>query len=286
MMGGSRRYPLLERYFDQDAMVYAFAYGGLLFDLLIIPALMWRRTRIPAYLTAVLFHASNARMFQIGIFPLVMVAASMLFFPPEWLRPEGAPAAESPPVPKQRGLSSRQRWTLAALGLYAAFQMLVPFRHWLYPGDVSWTEEGHRFSWHMKLRSKRSLVTFHARDAAGNKLAFSPPEEVLVRRQLEKVGDQPDMLLQYAHFIARELEENGHRDAFVWADSYASLNGRRFQRYVDPNVNLARTPRDLRHAEWILPLTEPLPTLEEVRRLRGTREGPRPAESPNETDEM
>lgn len=286
MMGGSRRYPLLERYFDQDAMVYAFAYGGLLFDLLIIPALLWRRTRIPAYLTAVLFHASNARMFQIGIFPLVMVAASMLFFPPEWLRPEGAPAEAPPAARERRGLSSRQRWTLAALGLYVAFQMLVPFRHWLYPGDVSWTEEGHRFSWHMKLRSKRSLVTFHARDAAGNKLEFTPPEKVLVRRQLEKVGDQPDMLLQYGHFIARELEAQGHEDVFVWADSYASLNGRRFQRFVDPNVNLARTPRDLRHAEWILPLTEPLPTLEEVRRLRGTREGPRPAENPNETDEM
>jgi hypothetical protein len=35
-----------------------------------------------------------------------------------------------------------------------AFQTLVPFRHLLYPGNVSWTEEGHRFAWHMKLRSK------------------------------------------------------------------------------------------------------------------------------------
>lgn len=287
MMGGSRRYPLLERYFDQDAMVYAFAYGGLLFDLFIIPALMWRRTRIPAYFAAVLFHASNARMFQIGIFPLVMVAASMLFFPPDWLRPEGAPPPEPAPTPAgKRGLSSRQRWTLAALGLYAAFQMLVPFRHFLYPGDVSWTEEGHRFAWHMKLRSKRSQVTFHARDAAGNALEFTPPEEVLVRRQLDKVGDQPDMLLQYAHFIARELEAKGHRDVFVWADSLASLNARRFQTYVDPDVNLARTPRDLWHAEWIMPLTEPLPTLEEVRERRGTGDAPRPAEQPNETDEM
>jgi hypothetical protein len=285
MMGGSRSYPVLERYFDQDAMVYAFAYGGLLFDLLIIPALMWRWTRIPAYLTAVLFHASNARMFQIGIFPLVMVAASMLFFPPEWLQPEGAKPAE-PTSAGKSGLASRQRWTLAALGLYAAFQLLVPFRHWLYPGEVSWTEEGHRFSWHMKLRSKRSQITFHARDAAGNKLEFTPPGKILVRRQLEKVGDQPDMLLQYAHFIARELEARGHRDVFVWADAQASLNSRAFQTYVDPQVNLARTPRNLWHSEWIVPLTEPLPTLEQVRQQRGAYGSPQPAEKPNETDEM
>ena len=30
----------------------------------------------------------------------------------------------------------------------------MPLRHYAYPGNVSWTEEGHQFSWRMMLRDK------------------------------------------------------------------------------------------------------------------------------------
>jgi len=38
-----------------------------------------------------------------------------------------------------------------------------------------------------------------------------------------------------------------------------SLNGRPPATILDPDRDLAAVPRDLRHADWILPLTEPLP---------------------------
>ena len=264
MMLKSRAFPLLQQYFDQDWAVYMYAYGGLLFDLLIVPALLWRRTRIPAYLVTVLFHASNARMFQIGIFPLVMVAASMLFFPPDWLRAENAdPPAD--PAPRRR-LTFGQRGIVAALSIFVAFQVLMPFRHWLYPGDVSWNEEGHRFAWHMKLRTKQSTAVFHAYEEDGTKIIGVPqPADVLIARQQRKMPDRPDMVLQFAHYLAERLEREGHTGVRVTADVVASLNAREPQALIDPNADLAAQPRNLMPADWILPLREPLPSLAEVR---------------------
>ena len=265
MMLRSRAYPVFSEFFEQDWAVYAYAYGGLLFDLLIVPLLLWSRTRIPAYLATVLFHASNARMFTIGIFPLIMVAASMIYFPPDWLRPDTAD-----PLPKPdptRKITSGQRWILAALAVFVAFQVLMPFRHWLYPGDVSWTEEGHRFSWHMKLRCKRSTAVFRAYDPDGTEIIGVPqPVDILVYRQQRKMPDRPDMVLQFAHYLADRLESEGHPNARVTADVQASLNGRDFQALIDPDADLAARPRNLWPADWIVPLHQPLPSLAEVRR--------------------
>lgn len=35
-----------------------------------------------------------------------------------------------------------------------------PLRHWLYPGNVLWTEEGFRFSWYVMLIEKTGLVQY------------------------------------------------------------------------------------------------------------------------------
>jgi hypothetical protein len=40
------------------------------------------------------------------------------------------------------------------MAAWLILQLGLPFRHFLIPGDANWTEEGHRFSWRMMLRSK------------------------------------------------------------------------------------------------------------------------------------
>lgn len=276
MMGDGSQYPIVGPYFDADRIVLFFAWGGMLFDLLIVPALLWRPTRMPAYIATIAFHASNARMFRIGIFPLLMVAATTIFFPPEWLKPEskdgsGKPA-ESPPAPAGP-LTGRQKLIVAGLGLFFIWQNFMPFRHWLYPGDVSWTEEGHRFSWHMKLRTKTGIIQFRANDAEGNELdSFTKPQDVLRNRQQELLSERPDMILQYAKWIAEELRQQGHEGVEVRAYSFAMLNGREPQLMIDPEVDLVKTPRTLWHNDWIVPLTTPIPTLAELREQETVRD--------------
>ena len=60
---------------------------------------------------------------------------------------------------------SRARWVVVGLlAAYFAVQVLAPLRHFAYPGNVSWTEEGHQFAWHMKLRDKEADARFFVTD--------------------------------------------------------------------------------------------------------------------------
>ena len=102
----------------------------------------------------------------------------------------------------------------------------MPLRHYLYPGEVSWTEEGHRFAWHMKLRSKSATARFFATDAVQQETWEVDPRGYLTRRQLDKMASRPDMLLQFSHHLAHELRQHGHAPVEIRARVTASLNGR------------------------------------------------------------
>jgi vitamin K-dependent gamma-carboxylase len=262
-------FPVIGRFFTDEWMVYAFAYGGLLLDLLIVPLLLWKPTRPYAFVGGLVFHGTNAVLFRIGIFPWMMMAATTIFFAADWPRRVGlmsrrAVAASRPrkhdraservePVPRAHRLA------LAAAGAWIVLQLVVPLRHLLYPGNVSWTEEGHRFAWHMKLRDKEARARFTVTDPADGTRWTVRPSEYLTRLQTAKMAGQPDMILQFAHHLAEEARREGRAAVQVRARVMASLNGREPQLLVDPEVDLAAEPRSLRRASWILPLQQPLP---------------------------
>ncbi len=58
------------------------SYAGLLFDLLVVPLLLWRRTRPGAYAAAVVFHLSNVVIFGLGTFPWFSLLLTALFLRP------------------------------------------------------------------------------------------------------------------------------------------------------------------------------------------------------------
>jgi vitamin K-dependent gamma-carboxylase len=120
--------------------------------------------------------------------------------------------------------------------LWIGIQILAPLRYLAYPGNVSWTEEGHRFAWMMKLRDKDASARFMVRDPASGREWRVLPEDYLRRHQVGEMESRPDMILQFAHHLAR-----------VWAE----------ERKIAGVGDLARIPRSLRHADWILPLTQP-----------------------------
>ena len=122
------------------------------------------------------------------------------------------------PPPAPEPITTRRRWLLALLGLFVAYNCLMPLRHFLYPGEVSWTEEGHRFSWHMKLRDKElDEAVFEARAADGTVTELDP-RDCLTKRQAEKMVLTPDMILQYCHHVAEELRHLADGVAAAAAD--------------------------------------------------------------------
>ncbi len=76
--------------------------------------------------------------------------------------------------------------------------------------------------------------------------------------QARKVGSRPEMILQFAHYLADVwATEKNIEGVEVRARVCASLNGRRGALLIDPNRDLVRIKRSVRHADWILPLRQP-----------------------------
>jgi hypothetical protein len=133
-----------------------------------------------------------------------------------------------------------------------ALQVLLPLRHWLYPGDVNWTNEGFRFAWRVMLVEKTGQVEFVVRDGDATERVF--PERELTRLQYAQMSIQPDMIQEYARHIAERYRRRLGRDVAVYADAWAQLNGRPSARLIDPEVDLGRTDKSLAPAPWIVPL--------------------------------
>ena len=260
-LGSRNDFPLIGPLFDEHWVVLLFSWGGMLIDLLAVPFLLWRRTRMFAFLVLLGFHLMNAELFNIGIFPWFAIGMTLLYFPPDWPRrvfnwPRSA-LEESPPATLGSELQPAQRLTVALLGAYMAVQILVPLRHWLYPGNVSWTEEGHNFSWHMKLRDKDPFIQFQITDPKTAETWRPDPRRYLTRWQIRKMGTRPDMILLFAHHLAGQARRDGHEHVEVRVKARASLNGRLPRLMIDPEVDLASQRRTLfARSAWILPLQE------------------------------
>lgn len=256
-------WPVLGALYGHPWAPWFFSYAGLLFDLFIPLLLWWRRSRVLAVLAVLVFHVSNEIMFTIGIFPYLMVAITPLFFEPDWLRRKlprlWGPLHPTPAPPAQAG-TTRQGLVMALLAAWVLVQVALPLRHWLYPGNVSWTEEGHLYAWHMKLRDKTGRVRFTLVDPDTGRRWTEDAAEFLTSRQVRKLRTRPDLVHQVAHELARRARAEGHPRVQVHVDLEVSLNGRPLRPLIDPGVDLAAAPRSLWPKPWLLPLTEPLPT--------------------------
>lgn len=77
-------FPLIGRFFTEEPVVKLMTYGALVLDLLVVFFLLGSRKSRPfAYAAAVAFHFTNSRLFNIGIFPWLMIAGTAIFFPPD-----------------------------------------------------------------------------------------------------------------------------------------------------------------------------------------------------------
>jgi hypothetical protein len=243
----------------QPWLAWFMSYAGLLLDLLLVPLLLWRPTRRWAYAAAAFFHLSNVVVFGLGTFPWFSLLMTALFFDPDfprrlpgglgrWFRRQ-VPTA----VPEAAALPSRawQRAIVAGLTAYGAVQVAVPLRHFLYPGQTHWTEQGHQFAWHMMQRSKTGTTTFRVRFANGGE-EIADLATVVTPAQ-SRFATFPDCLVQVAHWLAADYRAVGRPVAAVFVDSKVSLNGRPAQPLVAPTVNLLRYQPSLQPATWIAP---------------------------------
>ncbi|HAA55261.1 MAG TPA: gamma carboxylase [Myxococcales bacterium] len=254
--------PLVGPWMRTQFVALAFSWGGAIFDLTVVFFLLWRPTRIWAYLVVIVFHTITGSLFYIGMFPWMMTGFALIFFEPDWPKrlwtwwrsdvQTDTPAVEAlPSVSQDRAL---RRFGFVVLGVFFAIQLALPLRHHLYPGNVCWREEGFRFAWHVMLIEKTGFVQFRLHDANSGKRWVLSPRQYLTPLQVKMMSTQPDMILTFAHELAARFRRKGYPGIEVYADAFASLNGRPRQRLLDPHVDLARQPRGWAPKRWIVPL--------------------------------
>ena len=246
---------------------YIMSWAGALFDLAVVPALLWRRTRIFAYAALAAFHLLTGLLFpQLGIFPWLMIASALLFFPPDWphrlraqlrWRPYDAAAALTPPAPQRirRSRSSAAIAGAVALALFVLLQITLPLRHYAYPGNVRWNEQGYRLAWRVMLSEKTGFVQYRVRHPATGQTWTAFPDAYLTPLQTERMAIQPTLILQTAHIIAADFAERGYPGVAVYADAWVAFNGRPNAQLIDPETDLAAIKPGLALApkRWILP---------------------------------
>lgn len=222
------------------------SWAGCLYDLTIAGWLLWPKTRRFAYVAVIGFHAVTQALFDIGMFPTIMVTSTLIFFEADWprrllRRPRPTidrPAHRAPP-----------RLAVALLLGFAAFQLLFPQRCHLLGDDVLWDEIGMRWSWRVMLREKMGSITYRVEAPSGREIHVNP-KRYLAWRQLAEMSGQPDHIVQLAHHIADEFATRFGARPPVRVDALVSLNGRRPARLIDPTVDLTRIGPETR---WILP---------------------------------
>lgn len=249
-LGARSDLPLVGPLLELPATAYLMSWAGFLFDTTIVLWLSLRPTRKAAYAAVLLFHAATWVLFPIGMFPFIMTAAALVFFEPGWPRAllrlrTPAPGVVQVPRFATAGLVVAAAWALLQLGL--------PLRANLYGGEVSWHEQGMRFSWRVMTREKNGAVTFHVTSKVTGRQWQVAPSRYLTRLQERELAVQPDLILQLAHHLGADFEKRGLGPVEVRAEAWVSWNARPAALLIDPQVDLLTVSDGLANKRWIRP---------------------------------
>ena len=139
-------------------------------------------------------------------------------------------------------------------GIYFMIQLGLPIRHHFIQDDVLWTEEGHRLSWRMMLRSRGGNVQFRVTNKANDESTIVDLEDYLTKKQKRRIASYPDFIWQFAQHLKKEYEEKGEEISVHALNSKVSVNGKAYRAFIDPKVDLANTEWNyFWHNDWILP---------------------------------
>lgn len=245
------RFPLIGSIFTEHWFHIFIAYAGIFFDGLIIPALLWKRTRTIALFAAFFFHLFNSITLQIGIFPYFALSFVLFFYPPEQIRQV---FFRNKPALNNNTLTTyvANKWVTSFFIIYFIIQLVLPIRHYFIKGDVLWTEEGHKMSWRMMLRERSGYTQFKVVDkATQTELAYEWTKD-LTRKQINMINSKPDAIWQMAQHIKKEFQTQ-NKEVSVYASTMVAINNKSMKPFTDATVDLAQMPWDyFWHCNWIL----------------------------------
>ncbi|MBN8787314.1 MAG: HTTM domain-containing protein [Terrimonas sp.] len=251
--------PIVGAFMYEEWVAYLFSWFGAIYDSLIVFFLLNRKTRSFAYVFVVIFHVATAIFFPgIGMFPYVMIASTVIFFSSDFhkkllFRLTGDVLLISAPNSTNTYRFLFYKPLYIGVIIYIFFQIIIPLRFLFYSDHLFWSEEGYRFSWRVMLIEKSGNAIFTIKD--GDKVYEVNNAQFLTPLQEKMMSTQPDLILQYAHYLALEYKNKGLRNPEVYGEIYVTLNGIPSRLFIDSTINLARQQLSWKHYKWVLPYT-------------------------------
>ena len=252
-MLAKKHYFLIGDILQERWVHYVLSYLGIIFDALIVPALLYKPTRKIAFGLAIFFHLFNSIVFQVGIFPFLSLAFCLFFFDAKtirniFLKKKALYVDNKIELPKNINIIKY------GVLLFFVIQIALPLRHWFIQDNVLWTEEGHRLSWRMMLRTKSGVISYKVIDKATGKSEIIDYRKMVSAKQANMLSTKPDVIWQFVQRLKAQYKKEGKEIEVYALHSKISVNGKKHQPFVDPKIDLASvTWSSLKHSDWLLP---------------------------------
>ena len=252
---------------QQEWFHFFMSWGGMFYDISIPFLLLFSKTRSIAFVLVVAFHITTRVLFPIGMFPYIMILSTIIFFDSNVhykiihftikileffkMKTDNLKLSFSQ-------VNHYKVWntSLLIIVVFMTIQIIIPLRSLLYPGELFWNEQGYRFSWRVMLMEKKGNSVFKIVNSKTNSFFYVNNDDFLTPVQQKQMSFQPDMILEYGHYLGNHFKSQWHQNVAVFVESYVSLNGRLSQQFIDPSANLMELKDSFKHKFWIKPLND------------------------------
>ncbi len=250
--------PYLGGFFQNETIAYLFSWAGMIFDLSIIFLLLNNKLRFISYLVLLLFHAFTGYLFQIGMFPLLMSGLVLIFFGESFHNQillflkttfRNQIKCNSTEI---SNILYRNKSVLffTFISIYIFFQVVFPFRYLLYKNDFFYSEQGYRFGWRVMLFEKSADAIFYVTNTQTGKKQPVINSDFLNPHQEKQMSMQPDMILQFAHFLAKNYSISGI-EPNITAEVRVMLNGKPSIFLFNPDLVLNKIEDSFKEKTWL-----------------------------------
>ncbi|MES2865112.1 MAG: HTTM domain-containing protein [Bacteroidota bacterium] len=243
LLNGITQRQFLLDIFNQKWFLLTYAYVGILFDLLILPALLWKKTRKLAIIASFGFHLFNAYTLKIGIFPFLALSFIVLLYdyiPLKFLNN----SAEI--LPKK---NVNTKFFIFFFVPFFIVQLLLPLRHHFIKGDVLFTEEGHRLAWRMMLRERKGTLNIKVVDKNTDLFIDHNYAAELTPKQVKVLSSSPDFIWQYCQRIKKQSK----KPISIFVECQVSINRRPYYKLIDEKADMTTVEFDyFGHNDWVL----------------------------------
>jgi hypothetical protein len=249
---------------QQEWFHYFMSWGGMFYDLSIPFLLLLKKTRSFAFFLVVMFHIVTRILFPIGMFPYIMILSTIIFFDATLHERILLFIARIFRIAKQKlhpPMMQMEQHKVSKISsfivvVFLTLQLFIPWRSVLYPGELFWNEQGYRFSWRVMLMEKKGSSIFKIVNSKTKAFFYVNNDDFLTPVQQKQMSFQPDMILEYGHYLGTHFKSQGHKNVAVFVESYVSLNGRISSKFIDPTANLLEFKDTFKHKHWINPLND------------------------------